>query len=232
MKETMTKTEQAIKENRTLFPKSVFNAMDTKSSILKSGTLNKKLGGFITIGHWRGLPLYSLTLEERATCPLSCRHFETCFGNNMPFAHRFKAGEELETRLDIELARLNHIHPFGFVIRLHVLGDFYSVDYVKKWDEWLNKFPNMKVYGYTAYSPTDNDKKCALIGKELLKTRLTNNRRFQIRLSNGGDTEFSANAIEDDFKGFTCPEQTNKVDTCAECALCWTTDKNVNFIQH
>ena len=90
----------------------------------------------------------------------------------------------------------------------------------------------MKVYGYTAYSPTDKDERYALIGKEILKTRLTNNRRFQIRLSNGGDTEFSANAKEDDFKGFTCPEQTKKVDTCAECALCWTTDKNVNFIQH
>ena len=228
----MTKTEQAIKESRTLFPKSVISPLSVKSSVFKSGSSNKKLGGFVSRGIWRGLPLYSLTLEERATCPKTCNHWEDCYGNNTPFAQRFKAGAELEAVLDKELKHLNYIHPFGFVIRLHVLGDFYNIEYVKKWQKWLDKYPNMKVFGYTAYDPNDENKTYREIGKELLKTRLLYNGRFQIRLSNGGNTEFSANAKEDNYNGFTCPEQTKKVDTCADCGLCWTTLKNVNFINH
>ena len=61
---------------------------------------------------------------------------------------------------------------------------------------------------------------------------LQNPRRFQIRISDGGDVEFSANPIDEGFNGFTCPEQTGKVPTCADCGLCWTTNKNVNFITH
>jgi hypothetical protein len=228
----MTKTEQAIRENRTVYTKNVLNAMEVKTSILKSGEQNRKLGGFVTIGKWRGMPLYSLTLEERATCPLSCIHIKDCYGNNMPFAHRFEAGKELEQRLEIELKRLNYVHQFGFVIRLHVLGDFYSLDYISRWDRWLKRFPNMKVYGYTGYNPEDENKQYAEIGKAILKLRLKHKDRFQIRLSNGGDGEFSANSIEDNYKGFTCPEQTNKVPTCADCGLCWTVKTNVNFITH
>ena len=228
----MTKTQIAVNQNRTLFRKSIKNPMENKSPILKSGEANKKLGGFVTKGIWRGLPLYSLTLEERKTCPKTCIHFADCYGNNMPFANRFKSGGDLIQRLEIELKRLNHIHPFGFVIRLHVLGDFYNVEYVQQWAKWLQKYPNMKVFGYTAYNPKDNNKTYSKIGAEIVKTRNKYLGRFQIRLSNGGNTEFSANSINDGFDGFTCPEQLKKVPSCAECGLCWTTKKSVNFITH
>ena len=228
----MTKTETAIKEKRTLFPKSVKNALMNKSNILKSGEQNQKLGGFIVKGIWRGLPLYSLTIEERSTCPTTCAHFTDCYGNNMPFAHRFDKGEDLEKRLEIELKQLNYKHPFGFVIRLHVLGDFYNVEYVKKWENWLKKYPNLKVFGYTGYKPNDEVKEYAEIGLEILRIRLENPRRFQVRISDGGNAEFSANPIDEGFKGFTCPEQLKKVDNCASCGLCWTTKQNVNFITH
>ena len=228
----MTKTEMAVSENRTLFSKNVKNPMENKTDILKPGSNNKKLGGFISKGIWRGLPMFSLTLEERATCPLSCAHYKDCYGNNMIYAHRFQAGEDLENRLEIELTKLNYIHRFGFVVRLHVLGDFYNINYVQKWEKWLKRFPNMKVFGYTGYKPDDENKNYAEIGLEILRVRLQNPKRFQIRISDGGDAEFSANPIEHGFNGFTCPEQTGKVPTCADCGLCWTTNKNVNFITH
>jgi len=228
----MNKTEQAIKEKRTLFGKNVFDPLGNKTDILKSGSSNKKLGGLITKGSWRGLPLYSLTLEERATCPTTCTHFSDCYGNNMRYAHRFQSGANLEKRLEIELERLNHIHQFGFVVRLHVLGDFYSVEYVQQWEQWLKRFNNLKVFGYTGYKPNDKIKKYAEIGLEILRVRLQNQKRFQIRISDGGNTEFSANPINEGFKGFTCPEQTKKVETCSACGLCWTTKQNVNFITH
>jgi len=228
----MTKTEMAVIEKRTLFSKNVKNPMENKADILKPGSNNKKLGGFISKGIWRGLPMFSLTLEERATCPTSCAHYKDCYGNNMRFAHRYKSGDDLENRLEIELTKLNYIHKFGFVVRLHVLGDFYNVNYVQKWEKWLKKFPNMKIFGYTGYKPDDKIQKYAEIGLEILRVRLQNPRRFQIRISDGGDVEFSANPIDEGFKGFTCPEQTGKVPTCSDCGLCWTTNKNVNFITH
>jgi len=150
----------------------------------------------------------------------------------MRYAHRFQSGANLEKRLEIELERLNHIHQFGFVVRLHVLGDFYNVGYVQKWEQWLKKFNNLKVFGYTGYKPNDKIKKYAEIGLEILRVRLQNPKRFQIRISDGGDVDFSANPINEGFKGFTCPEQTKKVSTCSDCGLCWTTNKNVNFITH
>jgi hypothetical protein len=41
-------------------------------------------------------------------------------------------------------------HKEGIVIRLHVLGDFYSVDYVKFWEEMLIRHPKLCLFGYTA----------------------------------------------------------------------------------
>ena len=58
-------------------------------SMLKRGEQNKKLGDKITKGAWKGMTMYSLTLEERATCPSDCQQWDNCYGDNMPFAHRF-----------------------------------------------------------------------------------------------------------------------------------------------
>lgn len=57
--------------------------------MLKRGKQNKKLGDKITIKMWKGMTMYSLTLEERATCPTDCEQWDNCYGDNMPFAHRF-----------------------------------------------------------------------------------------------------------------------------------------------
>ena len=36
----------------------------------------------------------TLTLVERETCPKDCIHWDDCYGNNMPFAHRFSAEDQ------------------------------------------------------------------------------------------------------------------------------------------
>ena len=94
---------------------------------LKSGENSAKIGGLIVKGRWRGFPVYTLTLEERATCPRTCHHWRSCFGNGTHLADRIAAGANLEWRLEREVALLDIDHPRGFVVRLHVLGDFYSV---------------------------------------------------------------------------------------------------------
>jgi len=110
----------------TIYPKSIKSPLDPRYKLLKPGTNNKKLGGIITANKWTGKRMFSLTLIERDTCPESCHHWDDCYGNNMPFAHRFNT-IGLMHELEDEIDALSKKYPKGIVIRLHVLGDFYSI---------------------------------------------------------------------------------------------------------
>jgi len=197
-------------------------------SILKKGSANKKLGYRITAKKWRGSRLYSLTLTERETCPQSCHHWDDCYGNNMPFAHRFST-DGLMPKLTEEIATLCKKHPNGVVLRLHVLGDFYSLAYVLFWQLMLNRHDNLRVYGYTGREPDSR------IGAAIASMNRRYPDRFVVRYSRSHD---SANgmlyAAEESFTGssFVCPEQTNKVKDCASCGLCWSAQKTVRFLSH
>jgi len=196
---------------------------------LKKGSGNKKLGFVVSKGIWSGKRLYSLTLEERTTCPTSCHHWEDCYGNNMPFAHRFTTAN-IDLILEREIETLLAKHKHGIVVRLHVLGDFYSVEYVNFWKEMLEKHPKLCIFGYTARSPLDP------IGEAV--NELNTPGRCVIRQSR--NFEYNKNnwsagyAAEEAFEGnsFDCPEQTGKVKNCVSCALCWTTNKTVRFLSH
>jgi len=218
----------------TVYPKSVKDPNGTLD-ILKKGSNNKKLGFKVTARKWTGKRLYSLTLTERATCPRSCHHWEDCYGNNMPFAHRFAVGDDstgwtdLELRLQKEVAMLMKRHPQGIVIRLHVLGDFYSVNYVHVWEGLLLKYPELCVFGYTGRELSDP------IGKAIQHLNQASQGRFVIRYSRSKDYDGENRyAASEDFNGvsFTCPEQTGKIDSCADCGACWIANKTVRFLSH
>lgn len=141
----------AIDNGTTRFQKSIKSIR--KTDVLKSGKDNAKLGGWVSVKKFNDYKIYQLSLVERETCPASCSHWRDCYGNGMPFAHRFKSGSLLEEKIDYEL---NHNRMNNLLIRLHVLGDFYSPEYVEFWDNMLVKYPNIAVFGYTAH-PIDND---------------------------------------------------------------------------
>lgn len=71
-------------------------------------------------------------------------------GNRMNWADRVAAGPDLEWRLKREVALLDIEHPDGFAVRLHMLGDFYSVAYVNLWCALLQRHTALHVWGYTA----------------------------------------------------------------------------------
>ena len=212
----------------TRFKKSIKSPLE--GTVLKPGNNNKKLGYKITKGKHKGKYLYSLTLTERDTCPTSCHHWDDCYGNNMPFAHRFQHGKELEDKLDYEIGKLVHKHNKGILVRLHVLGDFYSPEYVFYWGSLLDKYPTLAVYGYSARYEDNIGGAIALVG-------LMHSSRFDVRCSTNLNYSEASNfqyAADESFDGefFDCPEQTGKVANCANCALCWQTTKTVRFKSH
>jgi hypothetical protein len=197
--------------------------------MLKPGKQNKKLGNKVSVKMWKGMTMYSLTLEERATCPTDCEQWDNCYGDNMPFAHRFDhTNPNFISYLEVQLRALNEKHKDGFVVRLHVLGDFYDTNYVDQWRHWLDQYPNLHVFGYTHHNHRSP------IGWWINQTNRIYPTRFRIRFSDEFNTHFSAHVGTDTALsgGIMCPEQTGKTDSCASCGYCWSSDQPVVFLEH
>lgn len=214
----------------TRFPTRVL-PVSAMGSILVSGHSNVKIGRDVRKGALRGYWIYTLSLEERATCPSSCEFWRTCYGNSMPLAKRVDhTHPAFLERLEAEIVALLATRGRkGILIRLHALGDFYSVDYVNFWWRMLRDHPRLALFGYTARSPWD------AIGERIDYLNAAFEKRSMIRFSNAGLATMSTVHVRDDIVpegAFACPEQTNATACCATCAACWSTTKNVGFRDH
>lgn len=222
----------AIIEGRTLFPSTVYPVASFPHAVLKSGHNSAKIGKRISKGRWKGFEVYTLTLQERATCPKTCHHWRSCFGNNMQHAQRIEHGEALEARLIEEVAALADKHPGGFAVRLHTLGDFYSVRYVEMWAALIEHIPQLHAFGFSARWDYQRDP----IAKALVDLVLARWDRFAIRFSNAPVDECSTVSIEHPYQkpadALICPQQMGKTATCSTCALCWQSKRRVAFVQH
>lgn len=221
----------AALEGRTIFPSTVVASADSPR-LLVSGESNPKLGRAITKGPRKGWPIYHLTLEERATCPSSCRQWNTCYGNAMHLARRHANDEGLAPRLWQEVEQLAAKHPDGFLVRLHTLGDFYSVEYVAEWGAMLERFPALHVFGYTARELSDP------IGEFIGQIAEQMWDRFAIRLSGDLPGPEAACVFDEDpdlADVVMCPAQVKATESCASCGLCWAgaaRDKTIGFLRH
>lgn len=200
--------------------------------LLMSGEHSRKIGGAVVKGRWAGMAIYTLSLEERATCPADCSHWADCYGNKMNWSVRLRAGPALERGLVDEVAMLARRHPRGFVVRLHVLGDFYSTGYVDLWHGLLDEHPALRVYGYTARDPVGDP-----IGQRLDSLSAARWDRFAMRFSNRWREARSAVTLWQPgavpaSAGVICPAQTGRSECCGSCALCWQTTKNIFFQAH
>lgn len=214
----------------TRFPTRVL-PVSAMGSILVSGHSNVKIGRDVRKGKLRGYRIFTLSLEERATCPTSCEHWRSCYGNAMPFAKRVDHRDPaflpaLAEEIDMLMRK-----PWpGVLIRLHALGDFYSPEYVGFWRRMLVKHQNLALYGYTARNNEDD------IGPAVFVLRRDFGLRAMIRSSNGARHNLATVSIKAEAdcpaNAFVCPEQTGKTRCCATCAACWSTTKNVAFLEH
>ena len=143
-------------------------------------------------------------------------------------AQRIADDGTLVRRLWGELAALNAEYPHGFVVRLHVLGDFYSVEYVRAWRQYLSDFPALRVFGFTARRPADP------IGAELIYLVRDEEDRFMLRFS-GADLETHASEVVDrpeNARGILCPAESDPDRSCATCGLCMQTNRTISFVRH
>lgn len=229
---------------RTRYPKSVIDvpAAPRKSTGLRclvSGASNAKLGGTMLKGRWRGMPLYALTLEERATCPTDCPNWDRCYGNNMPFAQRYRPGAALEAaiRADVHTLAERRASRTGFVVRLHVLGDFYSVPYVWAWGALFEEVPQLHAYGYThhQHGTPIGDAIAELVARFPERASfLRSDPRPELRES---DPLPGAYTVDWDAPlpatgTVFCPEQQGRAPSCASCGLCMNGRTGVSFVDH
>lgn len=222
----------AVIASRSVHAHTVQSAADHPRPILKSAINSAKIGKEIQKGKWRGFPVYTLTLEERATCPAYCKHWRSCFGNHMHQAERYIHGGALERRISAEVSALGARHPEGFAVRLHVLGDFYSVGYVDLWAALIDQVPPLHAFGFSARWRYESDP----IAKALVDLVLKRWDRFAIRFSNAPVDECSTVSIEHPLQkpadAIICPQQIGRTQACATCALCWQSKRRIAFIQH
>jgi len=201
-------------------------------NMLKRGKQNAKLGNKVTVKMWKGMTMYSLSLEERATCPSDCQQWDNCYGDNMPFAHRFDHNDHnFIGYLEMQLQELNDKHPDGFVVRLHVLGDFYDGKYIVQWQLWLHQFENLRVFGYTHHTADSQ------LGNMINNVNRIHPDRFRVRFSDDDSTPFNASVVQTTAEalarpGIVCPEHSKFTDSCATCGYCWTSENPVIFYEH
>ncbi|HVL73873.1 MAG TPA: hypothetical protein VM434_18530 [Beijerinckiaceae bacterium] len=232
----------AMVGNRTLFPTTVVTVTaEAPDNLLVSGRNNRKLGETITKGRFAGYALYGLTLEERATCPGDCHARGFCYGNGVQLARRHRIGdaEVFYDRLGAEIAQRLADHPEGVMIRLHVLGDFPSVEYVAFWSDMLAEHEKLACYGYTARRTKawDGDE----IGDAIQAVKDQYPDRFRIRWSSPvsrPDGAFITDRIPEKPRvdeGLVCPNMRDATSCCASCALCWepaAKHDTIVFIKH
>lgn len=216
-------------ENRPLFPNMIRSAASV-DRVLKPGSNSRKLGSHFSKGDWIGMPIYSLSLPERTTCPMSCRMRDRCYGNRMQVAPRFMVDSTLLAKLIVEMENLASMFPFGFAVRLHALGDFPTVDYARFWIDAVRAVRQLHVFGFTAHARRSE------IGATLDVASATWE-RFRLRFS-FGDGERSATIMEDapwgrHGAGITCPADPHHPEiTCGSCGLCVSTGDRIVFKPH
>lgn len=217
----------ASRGGATIFPSTVRPA-SAMVHVLKGGENSRKLGGVVAKGQWKGMPIFMLTLEERHTCPRSCLEWAHCYGNNMHMAQRVSDDGTLTRRLFGELASLNAKHPSGFLVRLHILGDFYSVEYVEFWRQSLADFHALRVFGFSARQAGDP------IGRAVIELIRDEPDRFKVRISGAGYETHCSEVVAsaDAATGVLCPAQSDAERSCATCALCWQSDRTISFVRH
>lgn len=194
--------------------------------VLIDGASNSKIGGDVLVGWLKGAKIFTLTLEERATCPDYCPLWDACYGNGLNWSIRWRPGPALEAQIEDDVKRLCAKHG-TILVRLHITGDFYSEAYVQMWNRLLWENPGLNVFGFTMHRDDSE------LGRIIGQIRGVDPKRFSIRHSgrSGPWGSITTDAVEWEkpmiLDAAICPEQRGamagdgKGTHCGSCGLCW-----------
>ena len=154
----------------------------------------------------------------------------------MQWPKRWKHGPELESRIEAEVADLCARHE-NVLVRLHVLGDFYSLDYLSLWLSLMQRHERLACFGFTAWGPETE------IGELISHMRVEFGRRWSMRHSGrtGPWGSFTIDFPTEKKRigdALVCPEErdamngTGKGTHCGNCAACWSSDVPIVFVEH
>ena len=178
--------------------------------------------------------LPSFSLPVIATCPGKtdfCDRY--CYGLKGQFTME-AIKRKNDSRLDATLREdfvdtiVNEIQRLKApAFRLHVIGDFYLVEYVEKWSDIAGKLPGVVFFGST------RSWRCEFLSKVLKKFRDLPNVyvKASVDLTDTLDP-FSCGwrvwSVEGE--GIPCPHDFGLAKNCAACKRCWTVkDFDVKF---
>jgi len=111
--------------------------------------------------------------------------------------------------------------------RLHVIGDFYSEEYIEKWIDIAEQLPIVIFFGST------RSWRCEFLAETLKRFRDLANvyMKASVDLTDSLTPQgcgWSTWSVEGE--GLTCPHDEGKVTNCLDCKRCWTRKElNVNF---
>ncbi|MBI5940126.1 MAG: hypothetical protein HY859_06845 [Caulobacterales bacterium] len=161
-----------------------------------------------------------------------------CYGNAMPYARRHSPDADFIAAMKAEIVTLARANRKGLLIRLHALGDFYSLAYVEMWAQLIDFLPQLHVFGYTARSEEADDEESQAIARAIRELAETRWDRFSVRFSRAEPGPQRSIVVEADPElpdVIVCPAQTGGTDACATCGLCWAPaarDKTIAFLRH
>ena len=110
--------------------------------------------------------------------------------------------------------------------RLHVVGDFYDVDYVEKWLEIAGRLPDVKFFGSTRSWRVPGLREAVETFRDLPNVCL----RASIDLSHLDMPSANWGVWSIEGEGAPCLHDYNVVEHCTDCKRCWLSkDSSIRF---
>ena len=168
------------------------------------------------------LPSFSLPVLR--TCPGKTEFCSRlCYGLNGRFTRKrmreiYQSNLEASKRADfVERVVRGILKVKPGVFRLHVVGDFYSVEYVEKWLEIADRLPDVKFFGSTRSWRVPKLRDALETFRDLPNVYL----RASIDFSHLDKPSSSWGIWSIEGEGTPCPHDYGLVENCIACKKCW-----------
>jgi len=177
--------------------------------------------------------LPSFSLPALKTCPGKTEFCSRlCYGLRGRFTRKrmreiYQSNLEASKQADfVERIVYGILKTGAEAFRLHVVGDFYSVEYVEKWLEIAGRLPSVKFFGSTRSWRVPELRDIMERFRDLPNVHL----RASLDFSHLDKPSDSGRVWSIEGKGDPCPHDYSSVENCIACKKCWQTkDSNIRL---